>query len=108
MDYFGEKWDAPVTDPPARQIPTPVDTDCLLCEEPIEEDHSGVTQPCFGKSGGWSKAYIHKECMLRSVVGSPSHIGLGGDCPHRGGEHPDDNMTYREQALEVWRRKDEL
>lgn len=107
MDYFGPKWDAPVTDPPAQQVQTPVGTDCLLCGEPIEEDHSGVVQPHLIK-GEWDKAYIHKECLLRNVVGSPSHIGLSGACPHRGGEHPDDNMTYREQALEVWRRKDEL
>lgn len=106
MDYFGEKWDAPVTDPPAKQVQMPVDTDCLLCNEPIEEDHSGIVQPRFGKSGGSSKAYIHKECMLRNVMGSPSHIT--GECTPEGHEE-DAKMTYREQALEVWRlRKEEL
>lgn len=95
-EYFGPKWDAPITDG-AVQVETPVGKPCAHCQEPIKDGESGIRNATFAEEG---YEHSHKECMLRIVLGSPSHVD--GECTTEG-HAEDDKMTYREQALEVWR-----
>lgn len=101
MDYFGKPWDAPICDD-GTQIPTPVGTDCAWCEVPIQDGDRGVVIPAFGNSG-WRSTSWHKECFLRSTVGSPAH--QAGRCSCHGvkeGPGPQTPAERRAEAVEVW------
>lgn len=92
MEYFGEKWDAPVTDD-ADQIDAPVGEKCMSCREPVAEGDQGLRYPT---------GYVsHKECGLRSALG-----GIGHHVNHalycHGSLGPDAGLSYRESAKLVW------
>lgn len=66
---------------------------CPLCREIIRDGED--TRPMNGIDHG-----AHRECLLRSVVGSIEHLEMG---PHGVGEcHKHDRgLTYRQNALLV-------
>lgn len=90
--YFGEKWDAPVTDD-AAEIPTPVGARCMHCREAIAEGDQGTVN-----EGGWVS---HKECSLRGVMGGIGHLVDHAFFCH--GIGPDAGLSYRRSARLVWR-----
>lgn len=96
---FGEKWDAPVCDD-AREVSTPVGTPCQECREPIELGDRGLLEIVV-RLEGTTVEPIHRECHLRSVLGSIGH--LQGTCSCYGGDSEDPpGMSRRESALAVW------
>lgn len=105
--YFGERWDAFVTDG-AEQVPTPVGQLCGWCSLPIANGDRGLLIPIasLGEDGQprYSAVPWHRECLTRSIVGSPAH--LDGRCTCHGGPVCGDltPQRMREEALEVWRR----
>lgn len=103
--WFGDPWPSYVCyDENDRLLeemrkPVPVGEDCLLCEEPFEEGHSGTAMPTADQ-GGCQVRHVHKECSLRQVLGPPEH--LDGECRCR--EPGGTGRTYREEALALWQR----
>lgn len=111
--FFGEKWDAPMADPPAEQVPTPVGQKCLWCDEPIVEGDrgilTGVVQMRNGVTVGNTEP-VHMECQLRQVVGGLAHLQQRCLCCSGDGGDPEEGMTRRDGARaslayveEVWR-----
>lgn len=102
MDFFGPRWDAPVIDS-GSQVETPVGMSCLYCQELIACGDQGFRLPYLGidEDGGplAGLGAIHRECMLRSSVGSVEH--LEGQCFCYGGSTAHSTKSYREQGREV-------
>lgn len=104
--WFGEPWPSGVCyDDDGRLIeemrkPFPAGETCPFCEEPLDEaaDDSGQAMPFHGETS--AVRHIHKECMLRSVVGSLAH--LRGQCSCHGGDQGGPQVTARQDALAVW------
>lgn len=114
--YFGEPWPSGICEEDySVQVPTPTGVKCIWCQEPIKEGDQGSfignaltrdeKQIQFSVktifSGTWSPQ--HKECSLRSVIGSIAHLRMG---EHATGECNDAldamEITAREDALLVW------
>ena len=96
--WFGPTWDAPVND--GRHVATPVGQLCLWCTEPIEDGDSGVIQPYLAEVGRPPTLVAqHRNCFLRSVLGSVGH--LNGQCSCSGGNHGDPPGMTRRQAADV-------
>lgn len=92
MMYFGEKWDAPVTDD-AEQIPTPTSLVCMHCWEHFAEGDRGTIN-----LAGTAE---HRECGLRSAL-----CGIGHHVDHlrycKGDLGPDAGLSRRVSAILVW------
>lgn len=123
--YFGEPWPSGVCEnPEAEQWPTPVGVPCIWCEEDIVEDDQGSFIGCFisdmqethprlvdkvlsyfkDKHNEYEGVLLtpeHRECQLRSVIGSYAHLTMG---PHKVGACNDveTGLTKRQDALAVW------
>lgn len=106
--WFGEPWwSYACYDEHGRLIeemrkPFPAGESCLYCDEAFDEaaGDSGQAMPLF-TLGGASIRHVHKECLLRNVVGSLAH--LQGNCRCSGGKESDGpEVTYREDALAAW------
>ncbi len=69
MDYFGEPWPSDICDT-GRQRPTPVGEGCAHCTVPLEDGDRGMLIPCLTAHGGAQLLPWHRECSMRSVVGS--------------------------------------
>lgn len=99
-NYFGERWDAPAFDE-AVEVPTPVGATCPWCTEEIAEGDRGQLMPQVrtdAKGQLYSNAgAVHLECMMRSVLGSPSHMRKLCSCFGGEGDH-DDERPWREQG----------
>lgn len=105
--WFGPSWDAPVNEGP--HVATPVGQLCLWCVEAIEEGDAGVLMPALGDNGEVTLEAEHRDCFLRSVLGSVGH--LSGRCSCHGGDQEDPpGMTIREAATaavaELWAYRD--
>lgn len=106
--YFGEPWDVPAVEG-ARQAPTPVGQPCAWCTVSIADGDQGFLIGCarldeHGNVHGSVKPF-HRECLLRSTVGSPAH--LDGECSCNGGEgngSPSTPEGKRAEAIAVWDR----
>ncbi len=106
--YFGQPWDAPAVEG-ARQAPTPVGKPCAWCGVPVADGDQGFLVGCArrddaGKIYGTVEPF-HRECQLRSVIGSPAH--LDGGCSCHGGQddrRPQNPQEKRAEAIEVWDR----
>ena len=62
--------------------------------------------PAIRLGGEVRPAHMHKECLLRDVLGPLAHID--GRCHHYGGDgNGTPGMTVRQEALEIWRRTQE-
>lgn len=102
--FFGMRWDAPMLDNAAR-VATPVGAVCLHCAEPIEDGDQGVMRPYLTETDGyaargeWRPA--HRECDLRSMVGSVAH--LEGRCVCDGGHDTGgtEEVSWRQQGRDV-------
>lgn len=93
--FFGPRWNAPIVDPPAQQVPTPVGERCYSCEEPIVAGEQGLVMPMLhALDQPPSLGYIHLECHLQGMIGHM--VGCCGCFPWEG--------TRRELALEAERR----
>jgi hypothetical protein len=98
MNWFGEPWPtaqfrAPICEDDEKRIPTPVGETCIFCIESIEEDDRG--EQLLGGE------YVHVECGLRNVTGN--HLHVMGKCEHIGHCNEESKLSYREEAMEVWR-----
>lgn len=96
--WFGEPWPseqlrAPLCENDAYRIVTPVGAMCIHCRELIEEGDRGE------ESG--NRRYVHRECGLRSALGN--HLHVAGDCKFLGDCVQRSTLTYRQEAIEVWR-----
>lgn len=92
IQYFGEKWDAPMTDD-ADPIPTPTDESCVWCQHQFEEGDQGLRH-IYGH-------YEHKECGLRNVMGGIGHlVDHARYCRSELG--PDAGLDRRVSAKLVW------
>jgi hypothetical protein len=109
MQWFGEAWPrpdwpAPVCENANEHVKTPIGQRCFACEEQIADGDNGVVMPYIGTdaSGGHFATVrpCHKECWIRSTVGSLAH--LNGRCSCHGGDEPDSGMTYRQEAIAVY------
>src|SRR4051812_1663940 len=95
--YFGKPWPSGVCDY-GIQVPTPVGTDCILCQTPILEGEQGSF---MGSENG--RVPAHKECSLRSVAGGIGHFRDHHYWCRQMGD-PDGGLSYRESALQVWKK----
>jgi hypothetical protein len=103
--WFGEAWPSGICyDDDGRLLeemrkPFPTGEACLLCGERFDEaaGDSGKAMP-----SAEGICHVHKECMFVNVTGSLAHHE--GRCRHYGGTTETPGMTYRQEALEVWRR----
>jgi len=50
--YFGPRWDAPLLDENAEQVPTPVGEVCFGCNEPIREADRGLLRSYVAQVDG--------------------------------------------------------
>lgn len=98
--WFGDKTWCPATDE-GTQVDTPVDQNCLFCEEPIKEDDRGYMRP-FGVGQSVGLIPAHRECDFRSIMGGVNH--MRGLCSCQGGTEPPDppEMTTREASQAAW------
>lgn len=102
VEYFGEKWDAPLVDDGVL-IDTPVGLLCLYCHEGIRIGDRGLMR-FVGSQDEAGKPVavmlpVHQECDLRMALGSLAH--LRGECRCHGRTEPPYPGTLREEALEV-------
>lgn len=67
--FFGDRWDAPIVDPPATQMATPVGEPCYSCQESIVPGDQGVARTMIGADAVASLGFIHRECDLLGAVG---------------------------------------
>lgn len=99
--YFGEYWNAPVTDG-AERVPTPLGEECWSCSSLIIEGDQGSFVPSFSMPSVMTAVPVHRECALREVLGGAGHFmdhiywceGEGAD--------PDGGLGRRASALWVW------
>jgi hypothetical protein len=96
-EFFGERWDAPIVEPPAQRIPTPVGQKCCRCEEPIVEGDQGFTRPCYMADRTWSSIHIHRECDLAGIIGH-----MAGVCGCTG---YDQSRASARIAAQRWRER---
>ncbi len=80
-----------------EKVPTPVGEECLHCDEVITaQDEGEMMVQSDGTTARWRP--IHRECLIRSVIGSRGH--QKGLCSCYGGTEEDpEGMTKREAAL---------
>lgn len=109
--WFGEPWDSGVCYDDDGTLRSdvhktfPAGESCFYCGEPFSEEagDSGKAMPCTTADGTARIVHVHKECMLREVIGPLAHHE--GRCHCHGGEgNGTPGMTLREEAIEVWRR----
>lgn len=90
MKWFGVSWGAPMNDD-CPHVPPPVGEKCVHCDEGIVAKDSGVIY-----SNG---PVAHRNCFLRGMHGSLSHIKKECSCFVPGATCTDpEGMTYREAA----------
>lgn len=103
--FFGEPWPSGICETGIQKA-TPVGQRCWLCEELV----------LYGQQGSWIRAFsqvrhgdvdvpVHRECLMRQVVGSIEH--LTGRCKCRAPQGLGDlgwspAGTFREQAMATW------
>jgi hypothetical protein len=93
--YFGEPWASGICDE-GRRVPTPVGSKCVHCFEAFQEGDRGVSFD--------SGMLMHRECMLRSMVGGVECLKRERAGTHRVGDHDPDppGLTRRDAALATW------
>lgn len=91
--YFGDPWDAPVTDD-GTQVATPVGQRCYDCLETIGNGDQGFIRGGVDIDRNAVVTFIHRECDMLGIVGH-----MVGVCPCTS-----PTGTRREQGVEVLRR----
>lgn len=102
--FFGDPWPSGLCKD-GIPSPTPVGMLCHWCGVPIAEGDQGSFIMHLGENGSSGFRPIHRECSLRSVVGSPRH--LRRQCSCYGSPEPECDTTEtpeqrRAEALESW------
>jgi len=100
--WFGEPWWSYVcfddTGRPIEEMhkPVPAGESCLYCGELFDEaaGDNGQAMPLMKADGPPEIRHVHKECLMRNVVGSV-------DCM-QGHHGHDSGQTYRQEALASW------
>lgn len=87
MQYFGESWSQLTEE--LEKIPAPKGKCCWCNEEFVAEDQ-GLLIP--------QNSYYHKDCFLRSVLGSVGHQRKQCNCFGGSLEDPPE-LTAREAAI---------
>ncbi len=102
--WFGEPWrhggtcyDADGKLCADMQKPFPAGEQCLMCGQTFVEGDSGMAMPMVEVHGN-SIRHVHKECQLRSILGTKDCYE--GVCNGPGHDHG--NRPFREEALELW------
>jgi hypothetical protein len=75
---------------------------CGFCALAFEEGDRGVVIPAVLEGGQLGTVAYHRECFLRTTVGSPFH--QLGKCSCHGGENfqPVNPAERRAEALAAW------
>ena len=88
--YFGKRYDAPIYKE-TNQAPTPDGVECTYCDEPIKLGEDGFIDS--------SMCPYHRECWIRSILGSVEHqMGVCGCFTGNHETKERSNMTRREAA----------
>jgi len=78
---------------------------CGWCAEPIEDDGAGdglTDSTCSGDKAPGVNGNLHRECLMRMVLGSVAHIQKRCHCYVPGSEENDDpSLTLRQAAKAV-------
>jgi hypothetical protein len=79
--------------------------ECCWCEERIKEGEIGFIMDCYDVDGV-KDVYYHRECLMRTILGSVGH--QAGACSCNGGEGCGDppGLTRREAARAAWAYKE--
>lgn len=103
--FFGAPWPSGVCDD-GEQVETPVGQICMWCDEAIIDGDQGTFIAVWTEARPGAFAYRpqHRECSLRSVLGSIGHLTKTCSCYKTGDEVFEDppGLSRREAALEVW------
>lgn len=100
-EYFGERWPSGTCDE-GVQVRTPVGEHCDWCQTPVMEGDRGLIMWTQGLAGTYPVP-MHRECHLRTVMGSVAH--MEGRCSCRTGDwsnRPQTPSEVRQEALELW------
>jgi hypothetical protein len=97
---------------------TPVGWPCSWCAEPIQLEDNGFLVRSMGApdalklDGDGEYVVQHRECHLRSVIGSVAHVQKRCSCYNPGAKETDPpELTKREAArlaVELWEKAVEL
>lgn len=107
-EVFGPPWDAPIYDEAVEDgavAETPIGQPCNWCQEPIVEGDSGIMLTAWDVSGKAKRVPLHKECELRSVLGSLGHMMRKCSCyvtDKRLAVDDPPHLTRREAAKAAW------
>jgi len=80
-------------------VPTPSGK-CFWCNEPIAEDEIGFVLDHWGET--LTEAFYHRECLMRSMVGSVEHQKGECSCYQTHQKRVEQPMTKREGAKAAW------
>ncbi len=86
------------------QVPTPVENECLWCKEGFAEGDAGMAIPS-GMDGSF--VYYHKDCFLRTILGSLGHQRKQCSCFGGTLEDPQ-GVSLREAATLAVREHEEV
>ena len=99
--WFGQPWPSGICYDDGGHLiagmrkPFPAGENCLHCDEPLDEaaGDSGQAMP-YHAGTCTSIRHVHKECMMREVVGSVACL--------EGHHNHDTGQTRRQEALAAW------
>lgn len=83
--------------------PFPHGEACLLCGVPFEPGDSGQASPVVRERGPAEIRHVHTECQYMSVTGSLAHHQRRCSC--YGGDGGTPGLSYRAEAVAVWRQR---
>lgn len=112
IQWFGAEPFAYVCDEDLKR-PTPIGALCAWCRESIAATDSGFIMRHIETSGVSLRAW-HRECSLRSILGSVRHQRGTCSCFTGSGEHCTDReldgLTEREEArlaVRIWEERNQ-
>jgi hypothetical protein len=66
MQWFGDSWGAPIC-ATCEHVATPIGKICVDCEGEIRSEDSGFVVPFVPyPPKGWSEAFYHRDCFVRT------------------------------------------
>lgn len=109
MKWFGAYWGVAATENQPH-VATPLGAPCGYCTVPIQDGDQGYLIGRIGTGPDGRPSWAgevpwHRECLLRTVFGPPSH--LDGSCTCRSvPDQPATPQQQRAEAIETWDRLD--
>jgi len=115
MRFFGRRYLAPMYND-APEVHPPTGANCGWCEDRIEADDDGIVldaSPDIGfvirLSDGSLGLPYHRECFLRTLIGSVAHVEKRCSCYVDGSKESDPpGMAKREAAKLALKRSYEV